>query len=221
MRDYRDAKAMAQTLRGGLKAQSIVITHSGALELVARMLGFKDWQVLAARIDAGRATAKPADPPAGTAGAAATLSCSFCGKTRHEVGKLIAGPDIFICDACVGLCNDIVLDRDPVNYIGAPEALNAKSTDELIDLRKKITARIAQMLQLRGLIDTVGHEGRPPARPDKPSPQKAFILRKSPHERAAFAAVVEDQLAGIRRVAETADSLLAERGGSAESAEPA
>jgi len=218
MRDYRDAKAMAQTLRGGLKAQSIVITHSKALELVARMLGVKDWQVLAAKIDAEPATAKPADPSAGSTGAAATLCCSFCGKTRHEVGKLIAGPDIFICDACVGLCNDIVLDQDPVNYIGAPDALNAKSTDELIALKKKTTARIEQMLQLRGLIDTVGREARPPARADRPSPQKAFLLRKSPHERAAFAAVIEAQLAGIQRVAETADGLLAERGGSPESA---
>jgi len=215
MRDYRDAKAMAQTLRGGLKAQSIVITHSKALELVARMLGFKDWQVLAARIDAEPATIRPADP---SAGAAPPLSCSFCGKTRHEVGKLIAGPDIFICDGCVGLCNDIVLDQDPVNYIGAPDALNAKSTDELIALKKKTTARIAQMLQLRGLIDTVGREARPPARADKANPQKAFLLRKSPHERAAFAAVIEAQLAGIQRVAETADGLLAERGGSPESA---
>jgi ATP-dependent Clp protease ATP-binding subunit ClpX len=37
-----------------------------------------------------------------------TLYCSFCGKSQHEVRKLIAGPTVFICDECVDLCNDII-----------------------------------------------------------------------------------------------------------------
>ncbi|GAB3678317.1 ATP-dependent Clp protease ATP-binding subunit ClpX [Salinisphaera aquimarina] len=37
-----------------------------------------------------------------------TLYCSFCGKSEHEVRKLIAGPSVFICDECVDLCNDIM-----------------------------------------------------------------------------------------------------------------
>jgi ATP-dependent Clp protease ATP-binding subunit ClpX len=36
------------------------------------------------------------------------LYCSFCGKSQHEVRKLIAGPSVFICDECVDLCNDII-----------------------------------------------------------------------------------------------------------------
>ncbi|HCK80091.1 MAG TPA: ATP-dependent Clp protease ATP-binding subunit ClpX, partial [Candidatus Competibacteraceae bacterium] len=36
------------------------------------------------------------------------LYCSFCGKSQHEVRKLIAGPNVFICDECVELCNDII-----------------------------------------------------------------------------------------------------------------
>jgi ATP-dependent Clp protease ATP-binding subunit ClpX len=36
------------------------------------------------------------------------LCCSFCGKTQDEVQRLIAGPDVYICDECVGLCNDIM-----------------------------------------------------------------------------------------------------------------
>jgi ATP-dependent Clp protease ATP-binding subunit ClpX len=36
------------------------------------------------------------------------LYCSFCGKSQHEVKKLIAGPSVFICDECVDLCNDII-----------------------------------------------------------------------------------------------------------------
>ena len=40
--------------------------------------------------------------------AKSTLYCSFCGKSQHEVRKLIAGPTVFICDECVELCNDII-----------------------------------------------------------------------------------------------------------------
>ena len=36
------------------------------------------------------------------------LYCFFCGKSQHEVRKLIAGPSVFICDECVELCNDII-----------------------------------------------------------------------------------------------------------------
>ena len=39
------------------------------------------------------------------------LYCSFCGKSQHEVKKLIAGPTVFICDECIELCNDIVRDE--------------------------------------------------------------------------------------------------------------
>ena len=41
------------------------------------------------------------------------LYCSFCGKSQHEVKKLIAGPSVFICDECIELCNDII--RDEIN----------------------------------------------------------------------------------------------------------
>ena len=36
------------------------------------------------------------------------LYCSFCGKSQHEVRKLIAGPSVFVCDECVDLCNEII-----------------------------------------------------------------------------------------------------------------
>ena len=53
MRDFRDAKAMAQTLREALSAKSVSITHSEALELIAKILGCRDWNALAARIQSG------------------------------------------------------------------------------------------------------------------------------------------------------------------------
>lgn len=52
------------------------------------------------------------------------LYCSFCGKSQHEVKKLIAGPSVFICDECVDLCNDII--REEVQ-----EAQGDVSTDSL------------------------------------------------------------------------------------------
>ena len=52
------------------------------------------------------------------------LYCSFCGKSQHEVKKLIAGPSVFICDECIELCNDIIRDEAPAE---SPAAKAAKS----------------------------------------------------------------------------------------------
>ena len=43
------------------------------------------------------------------------LYCTFCGKSQHEVKKLIAGPSVFICDECIDLCNEIIRDEVPDN----------------------------------------------------------------------------------------------------------
>ncbi|OGT51119.1 MAG: ATP-dependent protease ATP-binding subunit ClpX [Gammaproteobacteria bacterium RIFCSPHIGHO2_12_FULL_42_13] len=45
-------------------------------------------------------------------GRAETLYCSFCGKSQHEVKKLIAGPSVFVCNECVNLCNDIMREEE-------------------------------------------------------------------------------------------------------------
>jgi ATP-dependent Clp protease ATP-binding subunit ClpX len=50
------------------------------------------------------------------------LYCSFCGKSQHEVKKLIAGPSVFICDECIELCNDIIRDEVPADAAGAKTA---------------------------------------------------------------------------------------------------
>ncbi|KQV98499.1 ATP-dependent Clp protease ATP-binding subunit ClpX [Rhizobacter sp. Root1221] len=52
------------------------------------------------------------------------LYCSFCGKSQHEVKKLIAGPSVFICDECIELCNDIIRDEVPTE---TAETRSAKS----------------------------------------------------------------------------------------------
>ncbi|MEK8046006.1 ATP-dependent Clp protease ATP-binding subunit ClpX [Ideonella margarita] len=50
------------------------------------------------------------------------LYCSFCGKSQHEVKKLIAGPSVFICDECIELCNDIIRDEVPAEGAAAKPA---------------------------------------------------------------------------------------------------
>jgi hypothetical protein len=50
---------------------------------------------------------RPGDNPKKEGG----LSCSFCGKSQHEVKKLIAGPTVYICDECISLCNDIIAEE--------------------------------------------------------------------------------------------------------------
>jgi hypothetical protein len=191
MRDYRDAKAMAQTLRQSLNAQSIKISHSNALELIAKSLGCKDWQVLAAKIETGQAAAKSIDPgptpsTPSTPSTSTLLCCSFCGKSQYDVSKLIAGPTVFICDECVGLCTDIILGNgDPGFYIGAEEGLNTKSTEELSALKAKAAARISFC-------------------------RKA--LENTPQWREGDAAAIGRRMTALERVAATATSLLGERG---------
>jgi len=66
------------------------------------------------------------------------LYCSFCGKSQHEVRKLIAGPSVFICDECVELCNDIIREEIQEESVGSgktklptPHEINA-SLDEYV-----------------------------------------------------------------------------------------
>ncbi|HRN05995.1 MAG: ATP-dependent Clp protease ATP-binding subunit ClpX [Ottowia sp.] len=51
----------------------------------------------------------------GSSSSEKTLYCSFCGKSQHEVKKLIAGPSVFICDECIDLCNDIIREEVPAD----------------------------------------------------------------------------------------------------------
>jgi hypothetical protein len=105
MRDFRDAKAMAHSLRQALAARAAPVTHSEALELTAKAFGLDNWNVLAAKIAA--AGPLPAPDPAGPT----TRYCSFCGKPQQEVAYLIAGPEALICNECVQICDDVIDDQ--------------------------------------------------------------------------------------------------------------
>ena len=69
------------------------------------------------------------------------LYCSFCGKSQHEVRKLIAGPSVFICDECVDLCNDIITeelqerDESESKSLPIPQEINDFLDDYVIDQR--------------------------------------------------------------------------------------
>ncbi|ORE86958.1 ATP-dependent protease ATP-binding subunit ClpX [Oceanococcus atlanticus] len=75
------------------------------------------------------------DDNRGSGGNGRTLYCSFCGKSEHEVRKLIAGPSVYVCDECVELCNDIIreeLQAKPVDK-GLPKPHEIKAVlDEYV-----------------------------------------------------------------------------------------
>jgi len=66
------------------------------------------------------------------------LYCSFCGKSQHEVKKLIAGPSVFICDECIELCNDIIRDEAPA------DAGDAKATRSDLPVPAEIKGTLDQ-----------------------------------------------------------------------------
>ena len=62
------------------------------------------------------------------------LYCSFCGKSQHEVRKLIAGPAVFVCDECVELCNDIIREELQDNVSGNSDKLpKPKEIKDVLD----------------------------------------------------------------------------------------
>ena len=59
----------------------------------------------------------------GTSDSKNTLYCSFCGKSQHEVRKLIAGPTVFICDECVELCMDIIREENKSSLVKSRDGI--------------------------------------------------------------------------------------------------
>jgi ClpX C4-type zinc finger len=69
-----------------------------------------------------------------------TLCCSFCNKDKATVSKLVAGPGVYICNECVGLCNLIIADEPA----GSFAAWDERPDDELLAGLAKIQAVVAQ-----------------------------------------------------------------------------
>lgn len=121
----KNAKTMAKALRLSLVNRNVSLSHSTCLEIVARQMGFADWNTLSAKLPAqdepgmslGKSDASPGKNKTSekTDPAEPWSSCSFCGKSRHEVRSLIGGcggweafrasrgperSNVFICDEC-------------------------------------------------------------------------------------------------------------------------
>lgn len=80
------------------------------------------------------------------------LFCSFCAKSQEEVAKLIAGPAVFICDECVGLCDAILADKMEVveranRQFGAPETWPTERHLRLLEAREALAERTRDSLQ--------------------------------------------------------------------------
>ena len=83
---------------------------------------------------------------------AVILACSFCGKSQREVRKLIAGPTVYICDECIGLCNDIIaeeIDRegDLREFLLTAAQRYRRVVDGLLDLDQPTVAGLPRSLQ--------------------------------------------------------------------------
>ena len=156
MRDFRDAKAMARTLRDSLKAKAVEITHSESLELIAKAFGYGNWNILSAKIDAAGSPvdverslspAKRQNDPAPPG----VLYCSFCGKSQHEVRKLIAGPmAVLICDECVELCTDIVEpddDKELFRLIKGNQEGGERAYQSLFVLARRASMELAHYVE--------------------------------------------------------------------------
>jgi Glyoxalase superfamily protein/ClpX C4-type zinc finger len=124
----KNAKTMAKSLRDSLVDRNVSLSHSTCLEIVARQFGFDDWNTLSAKLPAQGGLEIPLDE-AGTHAemdvtsqmirtTAPWSTCSFCGKSRHEVRSLVGGcggweafrasrgperSNVFICDECATL----------------------------------------------------------------------------------------------------------------------
>jgi ATP-dependent Clp protease ATP-binding subunit ClpX len=62
------------------------------------------------------------------------LYCSFCGKSQHEVRKLIAGPSVFICDECIELCNDIIREESAPDKTGRQARSDLPTPHEICEI---------------------------------------------------------------------------------------
>ena len=97
---------------------------ANSLELIAKAFGYDNWNILSAKIEAAERAAVAPEPEAPQ-----PLHCSFCGKSQHDVRKLIAGPGVYICDKCVELCLDVTREEGKFDKLFAPLKSDEGSRD--------------------------------------------------------------------------------------------
>ena len=210
MRDFRDAKAMARSLRDALNAKAVQTSHSESLELIAKAFGYDSWNILSAKIDVLRPRAGAQKPVQ----EGNLLYCSFCGKNQHDVSKLVAGPAVFICDECIDLCTDIV-DEQLLHLIeGNEESARALSTDRLlhyVEHANKVVQRHHLTLhRIEGILAL--RETASAANSDvSPSSSFAPLKNKTSDELRAMKKISQGQLERYERALRTAAPIINER----------
>jgi hypothetical protein len=231
MRDFRDAKAMAHSLRDALKAKAVETTHSECLELIAKVFGFENWNILSAKVEAAQSSALD-KRNVNAAGKAApkpndTLYCSFCRKSQHEVRKLIAGPTVFICDECIELCDEIIeyeeilrlLDADDErgdqSHSAAFAYVRGKSTEQLISdaerAKKHVERRRLALQQIKRKLSM--RDGEALAEGDVlASPGFAYLNSKTREDLVALQRHHEHALKRYEDGQRMAATVLSERG---------
>jgi len=228
MRDFRDAKAMATSLRQALSDKSVTVTHSESLELVAKAFGLDNWNILAAKIEAGKPRPEPAETE--PTSRATALYCSFCGKSQYDVLTLIAGPTVFICNECVGLCDGIMVDKQLEKALAEARAErpDAPALEAASDLLGTYADNQLQAT-LKSCADWLGHinwslthtaaalagEERAPWRPDETALTRGWtrdpLKDKSREEIAAQHAHMQTLQAQVRERVRLLEQILAAR----------
>jgi len=224
MRDFRDAKTMAHALRDALKAKTIEIAHSESLELIANTFGFANWNILAAKIEAAERQTGAQEPTKPKA-----LYCSFCGKSQHEVRKLIAGPTVFICDECVELCVNFITEESAVDKIVSPlwpeqigdrlisrtvlvRDLSSEELTEALERGKKGVERNRRALQAIGRRLAMRESEDLHGDDLLALPELAYLRNKSRDELVALQRTAQVQLNPYEEGVRIASTVLAERG---------
>ena len=214
MRDFRDAKAMARSLRDALGAKAVQTTHSESLELIAKAFGYENWNILSAKIDAAQphpgSTAALQNPPP----QAKVLYCSFCGKSQHDVSKLVAGPAVYICDECIDLCTDVVDEQLRQLSEGNETSARAMSTDRLLHYVEHAERGAQRYRQgLHRIERMLAIRENPPADDDGTlqSPGFAQLKKRTSDELRTMQRHSQNQLNRCERALRTATAIVDER----------
>jgi hypothetical protein len=128
-----------------LRAVSENVSLATAQLALAREYGFTSWPRMKAALDAAAAPPSHGGPARAT-DAPHGLLCSFCGKSARQVKRLIAGPDAYICDECVGLCDEILeneLHHTPrERHRATPGAVDPSAAPGILEGPDGVTARV-------------------------------------------------------------------------------
>ncbi len=214
MRDFRDAKAMAHSLRDALKANAIQTTHSESLELIAKAFGYDNWNILSAKIDAAQSRPGSLTSPQTRTSQEKLLYCSFCGKNQHEVQKLVAGPAVYICGECVDLCVDFV-DEHLLRLVeGDESSARAMSTERLQHYVEHATKGAERFrLALQRIETMLAHKEKAAAIDDGLLQSTGFaqLKNKTSAELRVMRKHSQDQLRRYEQAVRTANPIIDER----------